>query len=190
LDLNWRTVIVERLHTGTMRIWAGFAGDGTVLRMKGFYYGGRVGYNSRYETRMGKLLAFRVERGLWLFALFSVTPMLLGCAPSETLLRCNYGDRVTDVYAIDERSKRVRLMSVDPPRSGSLQVTESTYNLLFEEDPAGASRLAVEISRFTSAASRELGRKGETLNVEGTPVTIDPLFNVGKCERIQSKDLL
>jgi hypothetical protein len=110
-----------------------------------------------------------------------------GCwAEREVVLRCDYGNGLRDVYSLHEQDNSVRLMSVDPPRPGLLKVSESVYQLKFPEDnPApGYLLLIVDVNRFTSKATREIGRD-RTIVHEGQPLKLYAQQDSGECVRME-----
>ena len=122
-------------------------------------------------------------------ALAAIALVTVSCSVQEKIvLRCDYGlldygTRLQDVYSLDEHTKSARLMSVEPPRPGSLTVSESNYDLEFPEDyPApGYQLLRVKIDRFTSKAEREIGRERTLTFQSGASVPLPAVQDSGQC---------
>lgn len=85
------------------------------------------------------------------------------------------------MYALNENAKSVRLVSVNPPRLGSLAVGESAYQLDFPED-TNSFLLRVEINRFSAKAVRELGRPPRD---KANVLKLETLQHLGECQRLK-----
>jgi hypothetical protein len=75
----------------------------------------------------------------------------------QLLLRCDYGEQ-DEIYLLDDLEKKARtvlLMGVEPPRSGTVSVSDSAYHLEFAATEQ-ALPVNVVINRFTTAAVRTI----------------------------------
>jgi hypothetical protein len=112
----------------------------------------------------------------------------------EVVLRCFWVDSIIisrnkpwpEVYAL--AGGKARLMSVDPPRSGTVATSDSGYTLFFPDREFPSLQIKVEINRFTGQAFRTLG--GFTLTFEGGQERIPPITAHGKCGPYQLTDRL
>jgi hypothetical protein len=90
-------------------------------------------------------------------------------------------DQIVDVVRLDVRHGHATLLSVSPPRTGSVHASPTEYDVTFEAGPDGTSRLRLRINRYTMRSTREAGAGGEA----AAPVSAMP----GHCERYRNKPL-
>lgn len=91
-------------------------------------------------------------------------------------------DQVVDVVRLSVRQGQATLLSVSPPRTGSVQASPTEYDVIFEAGPDGTSRLRLRINRYSSRSTRETGGGGREATA---PASAMP----GLCERYRNKPL-
>jgi hypothetical protein len=100
-------------------------------------------------------------------------PLMLACTTQP--------DQIIDVVRLSLQQGHATLLSVSPPRAGSVRVSPTEYAVTFEPGTEGAPRLRLTINRYTFRSIRLEGGGGDA------PAPGSALKGV--CERYRGKPL-
>ncbi|HSC26818.1 MAG TPA: hypothetical protein VLD67_06065 [Vicinamibacterales bacterium] len=122
-----------------------------------------------------------VIRGFHAAALAACAAATVGCELQQPLmLTCTtQPGEIVDVVRLSPQQGQATLLSVSPPRSGSVQVSPTAYDVTFEPGTDGAPRLRLTINRYTFRSTRQEGG-GADAAATGSTLT-------GVCERYRGR---
>lgn len=120
---------------------------------------------------------------LGLAAFAAVIGCTVGCTlpPKPLIVSCKSESDQVDVVDLDLARSKATLLSVSPPLSGTVQISPTEFDILFQPGPDQTPRLRLRINRYTFHVIREAGE----------PATGAPAGSsqAGLCERYKAKPL-
>ena len=127
--------------------------------------------------------SMQVRKSLAFAAFAAVIGCTVGCTlpPKPLIVSCKSESDQVDVVNLDLARSQATLLSVSPPLSGTVQISPTEFDILFQPGPDQMPRLRLRINRYTFRVIREAGE----------PATGAPAASsyAGLCERYKAKPL-